>query len=404
MLEALFAPRTPQDLEKWSRQLQVETISQLNNQQSWAAISKWTATQMTVYRLLVEPAASILPAFDQDHRSECPVCHPSAGNTQRLDDIATAAFIQQSCPLSLHKSSESDLACLPHGSFWVALARACRLQISPSYAVCSRPTITNGDRGPFGGPLAPIRGFLSASRIPRSSDFGLENEDVDEDQPEDQRSWTDEVTVHLMITFMQQSLHACLFQDLKTVQEVRARIERTRTTTTVKGTTKLIAEDDGGVRLMVLRRGSVWTAQDASLALIEAKRTFKVVQDGDESQISSTVANNMLAQCFREAFVAWNAKREVLGQDVFLIIGAGTCIRFMHFRFGSDYAEYIDAPNATAEVALLADKNKDTCVHLQSSQWFNLQSRDGRRKALCHLLALLRWHDSNDATDVDIDM
>jgi hypothetical protein len=69
-------------------------------------------------------------------------------------------------------------------------------------------------------------------------------------------------------------------------------------------------------------------------------------------------------------------------------------LRFMHFRFGSHYAEYIDTIDEMVQKTLINDSGKDTFVRVQRSKWFNLQAGDGRRMALCHVLALLRWHDA----------
>jgi len=72
-------------------------------------------------------------------------------------------------------------------------------------------------------------------------------------------------------------------------------------------------------------------------------------------------------------------------------------VRFIHFKFGRDYAEYVDALDETAQIELINDEEKDACVYMHSTKWFNLQLQEGRRIALCHILALLRWHDAQDA-------
>ena len=41
---------------------------------------------------------------------------------------------------------------------------------------------------------------------------------------------------------------------------------------------------------------------------------------------------------------------------------------------------------------VINDATKDTCVHLQYTKWFNLEKKTGRKAGLCHILALLRWH------------
>lgn len=60
------------------------------------------------------------------------------------------------------------------------------------------------------------------------------------------------------------------------------------------------------------------------------------------------------------------------------------------------YAEYIDAIDETTQRAIIDDKEKDTFVRMYSTEWFNLLSNKGRREALCHILALLRWHEMNN--------
>ena len=49
---------------------------------------------------------------------------------------------------------------------------------------------------------------------------------------------------------------------------------------------------------------------------------------------------------------------------------------------------------------MVDDETKDTFARMNSTQWFNLQSSEGRRVALCHTLALLRWHDKQTAMPV----
>jgi hypothetical protein len=80
--------------------------------------------------------------------------------------------------------------------------------------------------------------------------------------------------------------------------------------------------------------------------------------------------------------------------SVFLIAATNVYVRFMHFRFGADYAAYLNARDLAAQEALVNDASRDTFVHLQCTKWFNLGSVKGRRDTLCHVLALLRWHDA----------
>lgn len=58
--------------------------------------------------------------------------------------------------------------------------------------------------------------------------------------------------------------------------------------------------------------------------------------------------------------------------------------------------EYLDAIDEEAQRELINDEKKEAFVYMYNTKWFNLQSREGRRMALCHILALLRWHDAED--------
>lgn len=67
-------------------------------------------------------------------------------------------------------------------------------------------------------------------------------------------------------------------------------------------------------------------------------------------------------------------------------------MRVVHFHFGSDYEAYLDATSEDAQRALIDDPTKDTYVYMQTTKWYNIASSGGRHVALCHILALLRWH------------
>jgi hypothetical protein len=82
--------------------------------------------------------------------------------------------------------------------------------------------------------------------------------------------------------------------------------------------------------------------------------------------------------------------------SVFLIAGTNTFLRLVHFNFGLDYAEYMNATSETAQRAIVADEDKDTFVYMRTTKWFNLQSHGGRKSALCHILSLIRWHDQQN--------
>jgi len=56
--------------------------------------------------------------------------------------------------------------------------------------------------------------------------------------------------------------------------------------------------------------------------------------------------------------------------------------------------EYLDADDEKAQMQLVDDNEKDACVYMHSTRWFNLQEHRGRQMSLCHVFALLRWHDA----------
>ncbi len=73
-------------------------------------------------------------------------------------------------------------------------------------------------------------------------------------------------------------------------------------------------------------------------------------------------------------------------------------MRFLHFKFGDKYNDYLEAETEVAQKEIIAqDSGEATCVRMTSSPWYNLQTDDGRRFVLCHILALLRWHDHLEA-------
>jgi hypothetical protein len=89
---------------------------------------------------------------------------------------------------------------------------------------------------------------------------------------------------------------------------------------------------------------------------------------------------------------------------VFVIVAASTFIRLTHFRFGTDYLEYLDTAKREMQALIAEDPEKDVSVQMQSTGWLDLHSRHGREVALCHVLALVTWWDkqiSDDGSGVD---
>jgi hypothetical protein len=85
--------------------------------------------------------------------------------------------------------------------------------------------------------------------------------------------------------------------------------------------------------------------------------------------------------------------------SVFLIAATNTFVRFLYFRFGRDYSDYLDAIDAQPQMRIVNDERRDPYVYMQSTRWFNLQSGEGRKSALCHVRALLKWHEDFTASD-----
>jgi hypothetical protein len=84
---------------------------------------------------------------------------------------------------------------------------------------------------------------------------------------------------------------------------------------------------------------------------------------------------------------------------VFVIVAASTFIRLTHFRFGTDYLEYLDTAKREAQALLAEDPRKDVSVQMRSTEWLDLHSHHGREVALCHVLALVAWWDKQTPDD-----
>ncbi|KAJ9155544.1 hypothetical protein NKR23_g2112 [Pleurostoma richardsiae] len=240
----------------------------------------------------------------------------------------------------------------------------------------------------------------SSSPVLRSSsEFEADWYDVDEDEHESRRSKPEEVTVHLVRCLLQCVLNLCLVQDAdgqRPETEVQPRIEPKRVVTQVAGAVSITAEDDGGVcRMRWLN--NAWVMDNEYLVLLEAKRKFQGIQFDDKSgRYKPIVPTDNLAQCLGEAVIAWKEHQQLLRHGVFLVAATNTFLRFIHFKFGRDYAEYLDASDEATQKHIANDQDKDTFVYMHGTEWFNIQSREGRQAVLCHILAILRWHDDHE--------
>ena len=78
------------------------------------------------------------------------------------------------------------------------------------------------------------------------------------------------------------------------------------------------------------------------------------------------------------------------------LAATNTFLRFIHFKFGSYYGDYVDAVSEMIQKTLVDDENRDTFIYMYSTKWFNLQSLGGRKSALCYILAMVRWYDERN--------
>ncbi|KXX78582.1 hypothetical protein MMYC01_204514 [Madurella mycetomatis] len=77
------------------------------------------------------------------------------------------------------------------------------------------------------------------------------------------------------------------------------------TSTQVAGRFSITAEDDGGICKMK-RQKDGWDIEHPYLALLEARKVFKVVRFDDKSEAyNRIVASEVLAQYLGEAVIAW---------------------------------------------------------------------------------------------------
>ncbi|KAK3364190.1 hypothetical protein B0T25DRAFT_598066 [Lasiosphaeria hispida] len=251
---------------------------------------------------------------------------------------------------------------------------------------------------------------------PSCSDYDADTSLIDDEEHAERRGKPEDVTVNLVSLFLQQALGVCLLQhrEGQTAEiEVRPRVERRMTTAIVAGRVSITAEDDGGICLM-RRTGPGWQMRHPYWALLEAKRAFTHVEfDKRTDDFRPTVSDGNLAQYLGEAIITWKANPELLPHSVFLIAATNTFMRFIQFSFSRDYLEYLDALDVETQLEIINDPERAVFVSMQSSRWMNLQSSLGRRAALCHVLALLRWHnaqglvhhqgDEGDDDDDDVD-
>ncbi|KAK3291877.1 uncharacterized protein B0H64DRAFT_468637 [Chaetomium fimeti] len=397
MAPKIYSAQTPADLAALTDE-QSGLLAQLDTQELKSSASRWSNRHLIAYRLLTSPETTVLEAFKTDHENQCPVCRPGeSGCLQKLNPDKTKAITEKDNPHDFTRVTECELMELPDGFFWIALARTCRTELLDEVRVQPqrerKPVEKEGfvnSSTAIDGPSSPV--VSSGSEF---EDSIVSADNLGEDEHEELRSKPEDATVNLISCFLRYALSGCLLQDRKGRREVQPRTDRLKAKARISGVKDIAAEDDGGI-CVAQRRLNGWGTQHPYLALVEAKRAFKYIHFDDQTGKSKPiVSNETLAQYLGEAVITWKANRNLLAQDVFLIAATNVYVRFVHFRFGSDYEQYVDATNVEVQRALVDDPARDTCVHMQATKWFNLASARGRRGALCHVLALLRWHQAH---------
>ncbi|EGX88685.1 hypothetical protein CCM_08731 [Cordyceps militaris CM01] len=351
-----------------------------------ASASRWTTGHLVPFRLIALPMKQHLPVLWRTHRQNCP-----SVDRKEVDVLCGRN------PDRLTRRLESDLETVPGGPFWVALAGALRR------AAQQEPEAPQSGRRM--NPLRNARPSVVSGQLEYFVPSGEMRDDdgLDADESYEYDSYyahTEDVAVALATRFLSFVLCRCLNQS--GYMEVRVRIE---------------PQDDGGICAMELQDKG-WQMTFSRVAILEAKRGLGHVARDPATGEFQPVSTNLLPQCLGEAIIAWKSTpKEERNNDVFLLVIVNTFFRLIHFRFGSDYLEYLDAPDPRMQLSIALDQNKDSAVMMESSKWFNLEVPGHRKAAMCHVLALVRWFrihslrdrsaektesDSSDVSDTDI--
>ncbi|CAH0014517.1 unnamed protein product [Clonostachys rhizophaga] len=360
-----YAPRTPRELQELSRQHgDKQVIWQC--QQIARSASKWNYTHLIIFRLLVQQDATILPILDSSHTDPCPVCNPALDqdhslSTGVLNEVMTKALTSRS-PGKLLQMSEGEILMLQHGFFWVALAEAARPELVEQAREHPQRERKQHEREGYISSAIAIDGSSSPTGH-SSSEYEADSNPVHEDWHLERRTNSEEMTVRLVLSFLQHALNICLVQATGQY-ELRPRARRMFTRATIGGDAITIsAEDDGGICLM-RRLGSGWEMGHPYCALFEAKRAPRNTYfDEKREEHVPLILNENLAQWLGEAIVTWKANMDVLQNgnfySVFMIAASNTFVHFLHSSFGKDYLEYLDAMDEAEQRDIIGDEDKD---------------------------------------------
>lgn len=317
MTSGIYAARNQAEFRQLSENQQnLQLIAQLHENELSKPASSWTFRHLLSFRLLTLPETSFLGVFQDDHKTRCPICIRHEGDCSQKVDRHLTEVLTSDCHLNILKSTDSELLQLPGGFFWVALARVSRVEISPEARAYPERERRSMYREGFIDPTAAIVGS-SSPPVFSSSEFEIDLDDsmIDEDEHDHRRSKPEEVTVQLVLCFLQFALHLCLLQESTGFEEVRPRVERRRAAICVAGTHTIVAEDDGGICRMDWQAHG-WMMGHPYLAILEAKSAFKYIHvDERTADRKPVVSNETLGQYLGEAVISWGANRDLLGQE-----------------------------------------------------------------------------------------
>lgn len=232
MSPAQYSPRTAAEFDRVSAENDHVSLTGLTDEQRKASPSKWGLEHLLVYRLLVTDNKSFLPSLEEDHKGRCPVCVDQGcgsdeGSDSDVDDSVTqkidwtyAKALTGAKPSShdLQTFTESSLL-REHGSgglFWLALARASRSPVFESVKV--HPTRHRA--------AVVKEGYINTFDV-RHPRVIVTREVIRVRDPDDHEARQDipeEVTVQLIMSFLQYVLQLCLQQDAESNKEIRPRI------------------------------------------------------------------------------------------------------------------------------------------------------------------------------------
>lgn len=118
-----YSAQTTKDLRDLAERRGAGTILELTPEELRRSASRWTYRHLIAYRLLTQPEQASLPILASTH-DQCPQCNEQSP-VQSINRVWTD-HLTGDTPQRLTTRTESELAALPGGFFWVALARAAR--------------------------------------------------------------------------------------------------------------------------------------------------------------------------------------------------------------------------------------------------------------------------------------